>query len=46
MYKSDHCIPNQDDKILEVKRYTEADELERQTDYDAMVCTVCTILLG
>jgi hypothetical protein len=37
MYKSHHYVPRYDDKILEAKTYTEADELERRADLDAKV---------
>jgi hypothetical protein len=40
MYKADHYIPSQDDRILEAKRYIEADELERLADLNAKVGTI------
>jgi hypothetical protein len=37
MYKTDYCIPCYNDKILEGRRYIEADELGRHADLDAKV---------
>ncbi|XP_033610345.1 IQ and ubiquitin-like domain-containing protein, partial [Cryptotermes secundus] len=43
MYKTDHYVPCNDDKILEAKRYIEADELERHTDLEAKYSQVVII---
>jgi hypothetical protein len=37
MYKTHHYVPCYDDKILEAKRYIEADELEKHADLEAKV---------
>jgi hypothetical protein len=36
-YKTDHYVPCYNDKILEAKRYIEADGLERHADLEAKV---------
>lgn len=37
MYNTDYCIPCHNDKILEARRYIEADELGRHADLDTKV---------